>query len=54
MKWYKTLNINTKINLKNNTQLICGIPYECLTLLFNQKEIWNMIYEKLTIVGFNI
>ena len=54
MEWYKTLNINQRINLKDNCQLIVGLDFLTLRVLFSTVEIINILYDKLKQMGFNI
>lgn len=54
MKWYKTLDINQRINLKDNLELILGATFSGLRLLFSTREIIEMAHYKLKKEGFNI
>ena len=54
MKWYKTLSINQKINLKEFCPIILGIKFEDLGFMFSFKERINIIYNKLQNEGFEI
>jgi hypothetical protein len=51
MNWYKTLDINQKINLKSITELIVGISWIDLTKLFSFREIIEILEQKLKIEG---
>jgi hypothetical protein len=54
MKWYLTLSINQRINLKANSVLITGIHFDLFVRLFGLKEAINLIYDKLIIEGYEI
>jgi len=54
MEWYKNLDINQKINLKDCTLLLCGVEWEALSLLFNFRERVEIVYNKLKIEGFDL
>ncbi len=52
MTWWKTLQINKKIAIKEHAALICGIEWRDMLRLFSQKEIIVFLYEKLNGFGF--
>ena len=54
MNWYKTLNIQQRINLKELSRVICGINFNDLTRIFGLRETIDMIYQKLKQSGFAI
>lgn len=47
MNWYKTLDINQRINLKDCCNLIVGASWEQLRILFSFREIIDILYNKL-------
>lgn len=53
MKWYKSLTINQKINLKAMCHIICGMKWEDFNLLFTPQERIELIYNKMAL-EFNI
>ena len=54
MDWYKTLDINQKINLKECSKMICGMTYNQLRLLFSMPEIIELLHNKLKVEGFEV
>lgn len=54
MNWYKSLDLDQRINLKGLAKSIGGIQFEDLTLLFRLDECIYMLYNKLKQEGFNI
>jgi hypothetical protein len=54
MVWYKTLDINQRINLKHCCKMICGMTYEQLRLLFSMKEIIELLHNKLKLEDFEV
>ncbi len=55
MKWYKTLTLHQRINLKGEgCQLITGMPFSFMTFMFGFRESIELIYDKLKREGFNI
>jgi len=54
MEWYKTLDIHQKINLKEHCNLLVGITFENMRVLFTLPEIINLLYYKLKLEGFKI
>ena len=54
MEWYKTLDINQKINLKDCCKMICGMTYSQLRLLFSMSEIIDLLHNKLKLEGFDV
>lgn len=54
MNWYKTLSIEQKINLKDLSQTICGIPFNSLISLFGFKQTINLLHQKLQMEGFQV
>lgn len=51
MTWWKTLQINKKIAIKEHAALICGIEWHGMLRLFSQKEIIVFLYKKLNKSG---
>lgn len=54
MEWYSTLDINTKINVKECFKLLFGVGFEELSFMFSFQERIDMSYNKLRMEGFNI
>ena len=54
MEWYKTLDINARINAKVCFELLCGAKFEDLSFLFFFRERIELMYEKLKMEGFDI
>ena len=54
MNWYKTLNIEQRINLKDLSESICGIRYTTLVMLFGMRQTIELLYFKLQEEGFNV
>ena len=54
MEWYKTLDINQRINLKDCSEMLCGMPYNQLRVLFSMSEIIEILHNKLKIEGFDV
>jgi hypothetical protein len=52
IKWYKTLNVNQRIELKECSNLICGIRWEDFTILFTPRQRIDILYQKLQLEGF--
>lgn len=54
MEWYKTLNINLRINLKAMAVIITGVPWNLLIVLYGFKGTVDIIHEKLIQEGFDV
>lgn len=54
MKWYKTLSILQRINLKDMYAGITGISFTDAGMLFNFQERIELVYQKLQLEGFAI
>lgn len=54
MEWYKTLDINRRINLKELAKDIGGIPYDMLIKLFGFNHTIEMLHNKLKLEGFDV
>ena len=54
MKWYLTLSIQQRINLKELYSTITGIDFAAAGLLFSFRERIELVYEKLKMEGFQI
>jgi|LakMenEpi03Aug12_release.lakeMendotaPanAssembly.Ray.scaffolds.fasta_scaffold1776345_1 hypothetical protein len=52
IKWYKTLSVNQRIELKECSNLICGIRWEDFTILFTPRQRIDILYQKLQLEGF--
>ena len=53
MKWYQTLSIHQRINLRDVCELLCGVTWDQLSMVgftFTQKI--ELIHSKLKIEGF--
>jgi hypothetical protein len=51
LDWYKSLDINTKINAKDLFTTICGISFSSLSNIFSFKEKINILHNKLITEG---
>jgi hypothetical protein len=54
MEWYKTLDVNQKINLKACCEMLCGISWYDLGLLFSFAEKIAIVHSKLKLEGFDV
>lgn len=54
MKWYRSLSIQQRINMKALSETITGIPFTALVSLFGLRQSIEMIHEKLKMEGFNV
>lgn len=54
IEWYKTLDLNQRINLKECCILLTGIEYHDLTKLFSLREVIKLLYNKLKMEGFDV
>ena len=54
MNWYKSLNIDQKIMLKELCYDITGIDFRELGLMFSFRERIEILYNKLVKEGFEI
>lgn len=54
MKWYRTLTIHQRINLKDLSESICGIKYDVLIVLLSMRQTIELLYEKLKSEGFDV
>ena len=54
MEWYKSLNIEQKINLKDCCNLIVGITWKEMSLFFSFRERVEVLYSKLKLEGFEV
>ena len=54
LKWYKSLPIHTRINIKDVSNLLFGTSFELLIQLMTLKEYIDMTYYKLKKEGFDI
>lgn len=54
MNWYKTLDIQTKINAKECFSILFGAEFNQLSFLFTFRERMDMMYNKLKLEGFDI
>ena len=51
INWYKSLNINQKIGLKEVADSICGMKWEDFNILFTPRERIDILYTKLKMEG---
>ena len=51
MDWYKSLDINTRINVKDCFKLLTGVRFEELSFMFSLKERIEIMHDKLKIEG---
>ena len=54
MQWYKTLDINKRIALKELSPTICGVDFQEIGCLFTLDERIGILYRKLQLEGFDI
>ena len=54
LAWYKTLDLDQRINLKELTNTICGMPFTILVEVFGLKEAIFHIHSKLEMEGFDV
>jgi hypothetical protein len=54
MHWYKTLDINKRINLKELCPTICGVDFQEIGCMFTLDERIGILYHKLQLEGFDI
>jgi len=54
IKWYKSLSIHSKINLKALSFIICGVDWSDFSILFSPRERLVILYDKLNQLGFNL
>lgn len=54
LEWYKKLDLNQRINLKELTEIICGMPYTFMIKVFGFKEAIFHIHSKLEMEGFDV
>jgi hypothetical protein len=54
IKWYKSLNVHMRINVKTCFVLLTGVEFESLAFLFSYGERIEILYNKLKIEGFDI
>lgn len=54
MKWYKTLTIQQRINLKDLSETICGVRYDFLIEMFGMRDTIELIHNKLKLEGFDV
>jgi hypothetical protein len=51
MNWYKTLNIQTRINLKEITPLIIGVEFHAIVGLLGIRQTIELLEGKLKMEG---
>ena len=51
LHWYLSLDIHTRINLKECSELIVGFKFGALSFIFSFKERVEILYNKLIIEG---
>ncbi len=54
MKWYKTLTVLQRINLKDLFPSIVGVDFQTLGNLFSFRERIEIVYQKMKMEGFQI
>lgn len=54
MNWYKTLDINTRINAKDSFELLTGVKFEELAFILSFRERIEIMENKLRMEGFDI
>jgi len=54
MNWYLSLSVNQRINLKEMTPVITGLPFRFMIELFGLRECMDMIVNKLSREGFDM
>jgi hypothetical protein len=54
MKWYLTLNINQRINLKECFELLCGVKWEKISSILPMRDRIELTYQKLKMEGFEV
>ena len=54
MNWYKTLDIQQRINLKELCPLIVGVLFTDLLKLFSFDEVIDILHNKLKLEGFEV
>ena len=54
MNWYKTLDINRRIALKELCKALTGATFEELGLLFSLRERVEILHQKLQLEGFSV
>lgn len=51
VEWFKSLNVNTRINMKEIFILLTGMNFSDLNFLFSYKEKIDIMYNKLILEG---
>jgi len=51
LKWYKSLTIHQRINLKDRTSSIIGVDFDTLNFMFSMRKRIDMIWNKLIMEG---
>ncbi|MDD4921767.1 MAG: hypothetical protein PHS30_04710 [Bacteroidales bacterium] len=46
MEWYKSLNINQRIQVKTCFELLCGTKWEDLSFILSMRDRIELFYEK--------
>jgi hypothetical protein len=54
LKWYKTLSLNQKLELKECAHLLTGMKWEHYTILFSPRQRIEILYNKLKLEGFDL
>lgn len=47
LKWYKTLTLNQRINLKDSFEMLCGVGFQELNFMLSLRERITLMYSKL-------
>lgn len=54
IEWYKKLDTNQKINLKDCFKLLCGVDFDKIGKLLSFRERICLMYNKLKMEGFEV
>ena len=54
LNWYKKLDINQKINMKEIFVLLCGVEWDKLSFVLSMRERIEITYNKLKREGFDV
>ena len=52
--WYKTLDLNQKINIKGCFDLLCGMGWQEIAFIIPLGERIKLAYDKLKLEGFDV
>lgn len=54
MKWYLTLDIHARINVKDAFELLTNVSFDKLAFMFSFSERIDILYNKLKMEGFDV